>query len=732
MPAEPVQRKELILHVGMGKTGTTALQEFFWANREALARHGVTYPQTGAVAGAHHLVSPHVPPFLSHAGWTFLAPQDWVEQVSQAPTPRILMSSELISWGTPEKLRAFCAALRPHFDLRVCIYLRRQDNIIMAGYNQQIKAGTQLRSLDTVLERQIDRFDYLAKIWPWEDALGADRLVVRPYERAQFKDGDLLRDFLHNVLGIESMNGFTVPQGANANPRFNNAALEYKRLINNVLPEPEQSGHFNDALADYCARTDDSTALIFHEQATLTHARRAHVLRVFAASNAYIARKFLGRADGRLFTETLPPQRGDPVDTVPDSALGQISAHLENTDPAASRWLRSAAQQHLEAPEARIREAAQRLLESFGENCAAPPSQRRRGRLIVHFGLHGTEAGAIQNTLARNPQALCGYRYVGFDRVNGSWAMNAIFLGHASHNATSDTFRAALRSLGDATGIISAESVGTFPAHALDTLIDTATDCETDVEFVGYIPTPESQCAIGWLRTLMHRLIAPEALPACADASRGDEPYYRIVDRLITRVGAARVRAFRLGPHDTQPAEVARHFLREIGVSPDQVKLHEGSEMLSVTAVRALHAYRTRIRRAETEPLPDQPLGALLHALRMIDGPRLRLGGDLVEQIRRRHSPFEDWAAARLSPLVPDPAERNRDAADDEAVGSLDSLIRLTSSDLERLAAWGGVAPPRGVDGMAFAAQLLEAVRARGGYVAQPDTAHNAEGSLSC
>ena len=36
---------ELILHIGTRKTGTTALQKFFYDNREALLRNGVDYVQ---------------------------------------------------------------------------------------------------------------------------------------------------------------------------------------------------------------------------------------------------------------------------------------------------------------------------------------------------------------------------------------------------------------------------------------------------------------------------------------------------------------------------------------------------------------------------------------------------------------------------------------------------------------------------------------------------------------
>ena len=56
-----ILKPNLILHIGMGKTGTTALQEAFWANRDVLARAGITYPDIGVDAGAHHKITPFKP-----------------------------------------------------------------------------------------------------------------------------------------------------------------------------------------------------------------------------------------------------------------------------------------------------------------------------------------------------------------------------------------------------------------------------------------------------------------------------------------------------------------------------------------------------------------------------------------------------------------------------------------------------------------------------------------------
>ncbi|HEX5860251.1 MAG TPA: hypothetical protein VFY58_00315, partial [Nocardioides sp.] len=47
MPAgnlEPDQRRAVVLHIGMGKTGTTSIQGWLHRNRERLAERGILYP----------------------------------------------------------------------------------------------------------------------------------------------------------------------------------------------------------------------------------------------------------------------------------------------------------------------------------------------------------------------------------------------------------------------------------------------------------------------------------------------------------------------------------------------------------------------------------------------------------------------------------------------------------------------------------------------------------------
>lgn len=299
-----MSKKQLYLHIGMGKTGTTALQEFLWTNKKLLASNGICYPSIGVKSGAHHLLSPHVPAFLKDV-WEFISVDTWAPKLTKVPHDKILLSSELMAWADEDIAVRFCESVREWFEPRIVIYLRRQDHLIMAGYNQQIKAGTQKRDIHAVLKHQFVRFDYERKLAPWLAALGENNIIVRPYERQQLYADDIRKDFLHHVFGIEVSNKFKIDTN-NSNPRLSLSAMEYKRLLNNLIADTAKSSLFNEALLQYSTSVDKASSDLFSTQSLLSPAVRREILRKSKPVNSMIARKYLGRGDGRLFYDPIP------------------------------------------------------------------------------------------------------------------------------------------------------------------------------------------------------------------------------------------------------------------------------------------------------------------------------------------------------------------------------------------------------------------------------------------
>lgn len=364
-------RKKLLIHVGMGKTGTTALQEFFWANRNLLAEKGVCYPKVGVVSGAHHLLSPHVPPFLADMG-TYLKPEEWAPAIAAEDSETVLLSSELMAWAAPELVQEFCASLQRWFDLRILFYFRRQDSQIMAAYNQQVKAGTQIRPIQDVITRQMERFDYLAKIAPWRDQVGTENVSVRPFERGQFHEGDIRKDFLLHFLGIDETSEFRFPTG-NSNPRLSKQAMEFKRMTNLVAPDPEFLSRLNDALLDYSSRTSEDSTAIFSNQPTLSPAERRKIIEASEEVNRTIASRYMQRDDQILFRDSLPADDPDWSGTTSaEDAFPEILQFLAQIDPGADRSLATFLEAGLKSENKPLRLAAEVLDRARQESTSLP------------------------------------------------------------------------------------------------------------------------------------------------------------------------------------------------------------------------------------------------------------------------------------------------------------------------------------------------------------------------
>ena len=301
-------KKELIIHIGMGKTGTTALQEFFGENRTQLGKKGISYPTYGSVANAHHLLSPFLPNNLKNC-WEFKTVADWAPKLLETKHQKILLSSELIAWAASGEVDEFCKCVQESFTLTVVVYVRRQDNIIMANYNQLVKAGSQRRELDEIWEDDCARFNYWRIVEPWARCLGKSNIIVRPYEKEQFYRQDIRHDFMHHVFDIAISSDFILRTG-NANPRLHPRAIAYKLCLFKIFTDSVSVGEFNEALLSYSRESDAPDSSTSSNQAILSPKVRNLIIRRQASTNALVAREFLNREDGVLFRESLPDKKG--------------------------------------------------------------------------------------------------------------------------------------------------------------------------------------------------------------------------------------------------------------------------------------------------------------------------------------------------------------------------------------------------------------------------------------
>ena len=243
----------MVLHVGMGKTGTSSIQAWFHRNRRRLIRHGVLFPESPGKRRHARLSSairsddaprPHDRRGIEEPPASQLRPvvlEELVDEIRSARPSRLLLSDEGLCGAPDEAL----ANLRQLLDgvaesVRVVYYLRRQDEHLCSRYQQAVKWN----GLTARLAERADRmehgalYDYRARLDAWQRVFRPDELVVRRFERADFVGGTLLQDFLDAAgLGLQPAD---FVEGPTRNTSLDAESVELLRLLN--LFEQEEGG----------------------------------------------------------------------------------------------------------------------------------------------------------------------------------------------------------------------------------------------------------------------------------------------------------------------------------------------------------------------------------------------------------------------------------------------------------------------------------------------------------
>lgn len=316
--------KRLILHVGTMKTGTSAIQGFLAQNAAVLERQGVSYPLFGRFAkenpdrNANFLMraanARAVPGYKSkHLKKKVPAAlAEFREAVAAFDT--VVLSEETL-WHRGLDHEGYWEAARAIVEecgveqTDVIVYLRRQDEYAESRWREFVKHHTWYTM--TFEEYRADEEsmrpnDYKRGVDLLAAAFGKDRLTVRVYERSGFVDHDVVKDFLA-CAGIGDDPGFDyVLHGSRArNSSLSEDYTELKRLANLAPAYSGGGSNWYRAAATAAMGALDGIESKWH----MSSEERAAFMARYEEGNAALAREYLGREDGVLFSN--PAADGD-------------------------------------------------------------------------------------------------------------------------------------------------------------------------------------------------------------------------------------------------------------------------------------------------------------------------------------------------------------------------------------------------------------------------------------
>ena len=326
-----MKARKLCIHIGMPKTGTSALQEVLYWNREKLAAHGYLYPDFGAAQHQHFpLVRSLAREVGSPAGFPPGGLELPVVEFKQAvdrdvglnDIHTVILSSEFffdyagLTPGRPEfpieqaipYLRGVALLLRDKFqeyDASVAVWLRRQDHWLMSMYNNAVKVANYTQDFEVFFKNQVAPW-YGRILDQWADAFGLENIKVFIYEKSS-EDADVIPQFLR-LIGFPEAVELDRPR---RHPREGNVGLSrellvIKREINRAIPDHMPGlRHSIEDLFFRLARKERETGK--ESSPIISPQRQLEILAQFSSENEHVLQKFLRSSRSSLFTDPGSP-----------------------------------------------------------------------------------------------------------------------------------------------------------------------------------------------------------------------------------------------------------------------------------------------------------------------------------------------------------------------------------------------------------------------------------------
>lgn len=194
------------LHLGMHKTGSTAIQHRFSGYDDGATRYlDLGDPNHSVILKLAYLDKPPRRFFTSDDPQAQAiekrAAMERVERaVAEAAGDVILSGEEMSTFPELATRRRMVASLMAHVgEVSALAYVRDPAGFIASDFGQRLQSGLTQINLGRLYP------DYVKRFGGWQRAVkgdGAGRMIYVPFDRAQFHKGELIADFAHR-LGLD-------------------------------------------------------------------------------------------------------------------------------------------------------------------------------------------------------------------------------------------------------------------------------------------------------------------------------------------------------------------------------------------------------------------------------------------------------------------------------------------------------------------------------------------------
>jgi len=268
----------LYLHIGAGKCGSSAIQQFLASNVASLRKRGVLLPgrdlvDDGRDCGQHLR-------FFEAGVDDECFPDLMVERIlalrdiaENDDLHSIVISGENLI--NPKGFSELFEPLIDQLDIKVVAYIRRQDDFMISAWQQW-----QLKQHDNFWDyylRQRGRVNWHRQLEPWRRRYGRDNTIVRRYSPATLIGGDVIADFC-DVLTLDLADfEKTGPANRSLHERFNVLANKYRHELFESIHDNRFYNFLEDTLGERAYKNYRGSSLLTLSQRRLIMADHAGV-----------------------------------------------------------------------------------------------------------------------------------------------------------------------------------------------------------------------------------------------------------------------------------------------------------------------------------------------------------------------------------------------------------------------------------------------------------------------
>lgn len=198
------------IHIGAHKTGSSTLQDVFYANAKILAEHGVFYPPINKNKTSHTLLT-HEVFKTADQGVVGEGVAELARLASEHPDRTFLLSSENFELFKERHIQHVLKAIGPHHEIRIIAYVRDLTTVAVSKYNQRTKTGMNIADFDAFcgLAENWGQLAYFDAIERWAHHAGWQNVRVRSLDKRSLSGGELVSDAVDAIgLGPDALASF--------------------------------------------------------------------------------------------------------------------------------------------------------------------------------------------------------------------------------------------------------------------------------------------------------------------------------------------------------------------------------------------------------------------------------------------------------------------------------------------------------------------------------------------